>query len=102
MTHVFPSITPVIGSGLLVLEGPALLMSRWQSVSLTIREKAVVMLVNNDQVSGVVPGSSTMLTLGTPLYVGGANILQRGSLHPNLGFTRGYTGCIHSIQVYYY
>ena len=57
------------------------------------------MLVNNDLISGVIPGSSNQLTLDTPLYVGGTSLLDGIVVHPNLGFTQGYTGCIQELRV---
>lgn len=91
----------VLGSGLFILEGSILRLFRWHTITLSRTDQSFTFIVNNDQQTGLSPGTTTHLSLGTPLYIGGYSLVElEGSVpHPNMGFDRGFTGCIHDVQV---
>ena len=77
-------------------EGPAVPLNRWSSISVSRLGLQVTMSVDEeDVVEANLAGVSTALTAPDAMFVGGA----QQQMMTDAGFSQGFTGCIHQVQV---
>lgn len=96
----------ILGSGALTLDGPSVVLNRWQTVHMVRQGRQVILSIGVDQPQvgvdsdvfrGETPGGNTGLSLGSPLLIGGSD--NQDNLHPSVVVSTGLVGCISEILV---
>ena len=87
-----------LGSGTEVLSGPTLSLGDWHTVIAMRTGQNGTLRVNGvDVTTTISQGTSTMLNIGTRLFVGGAS--GSSSVSPDVGIMDGFVGCVSDVQV---
>ena len=87
-----------LGSGTEVLSGPTLSLGDWHTVVAMRTGQNGTLRVNGVDVrTAISRGTSTLLNIGTRLFVGGAS--GSSSVSPDVGTMDGFVGCVSDVQV---
>ncbi|XP_024936745.1 basement membrane-specific heparan sulfate proteoglycan core protein [Cephus cinctus] len=89
-----------IGSGMAVVRSNQIIQpGLWSHVIVSRDFKEGKLSVNEEpQVEGRSPGSSRLMTLNTPLYVGGID-RTKITVNKNVGVDRAFNGCINKLEI---